>query len=237
MTTPIKPLDTLLAFKALALHEGLRNSDRQVGCILIEHFNRRTGRLDPGIERMANLAGFHVRTVMRANDRLTRLKIFRKIRHGGYSNRNSYEPNWQYLREWNRTWTLKLKRKSTTTSESLSDEHSRHVQGGARVTQTYCTNPSKKTLDDGSARKEKRLTPISFCSQASSEAYRQTAQRRWDKDLLDHFRGRANEYSRVVEAIDQQLAEQATDAELQRRYGGLELILRTIATKGKGNGA
>jgi hypothetical protein len=231
----VKPLETLLAAKLLSLHEGLLNSDRIVGCILLEHFNRRTGRCDPGIERIAKLAGVHVRTVIRAIARLVRLKLFIKIRHGGYSNRNSYEPNWQKFTELNQRWQAKFAQ-ARATRESLSTELGRHVPGDDCVTQTYCPNQLKQTLENGSSRKEKSRALGQTSDQSSSQASRTAAHRRWDKDLLDHFRGRAKEYAQAVEAIDLSLSDRATDAELKQRGSGLEVIFRAIALKKRGEG-
>jgi predicted transcriptional regulator len=91
---PVRPLDTLIAIKVINLMPGLRQSDRRVGATLIEHFNRRTGRCDPGLNRLAEMLGLCVRTIIRSTQRLETVGLFRKVRHGGYSNRNSYEPNW-----------------------------------------------------------------------------------------------------------------------------------------------
>lgn len=231
MRGPVQPLDTLLAMKVLALHEGLRNSDRVVACILIEHFNRRTGRLDPSIERMATLAGLHIRTVIRAIERLVRLRLFRKVRHGGYSNRNRYEPNWQLFAELNRRWDKRFGRKSKTTPESPGDGPQCHLSGDISATQTDSSNRLRQTFEKGSPRKEKERPGFASRSQGSAEAARAVAQRRWDKDLLDHFKGQAKEYSRVVEAIDQTLSDTATDAELKRRGAGIELILQSIGRR------
>lgn len=78
-----RPIDTLLAIKTLNLVPGLRQSDRIIGTTLIEHFNRRTGRCDPGIERLAKLTNYSTRTVIRATRRLEAAALIRKVRHGG----------------------------------------------------------------------------------------------------------------------------------------------------------
>lgn len=227
MRQPVQALDTLLAMKVLALHEGLRNSDRVVACILIEHFNRRTGRLDLSIERVAKLAELHTRTVIRAIERLVRLRLFRKVRHGGYSNRNRYEPNWQLFAELHGRWNKRFGRKSRT-PESHGDGPQCHLSGDISATQTDSSNRLRQTFEKGSRRKEKECPGFASRSQGSAQASRTVAQRRWDKDLLDHFKGQAKEYSRVVEAIDQTLSDAATDAEQKRRGAGIELILQLI---------
>jgi biotin operon repressor len=109
----IRPIDTLLAIKVINLMPGLRQSDRQVGVTLIEHFNRRTGRCDPGIKRIASLLGYCERTVIRSIQRLEAAGLFLKTRHGGYSNRNRYEPNWPRFAEHEAAWKTKLRKSAS----------------------------------------------------------------------------------------------------------------------------
>ena len=122
---PVKPLDTLLAIKIINVMPGLRLSDCRVGALLIEHYNRESGRCDPGIERMSALLGLSTRTVMRAIKRLEAAGLFKKVRHGGYSHRNSYVPNWSrfagLLDAWNER--LKLAANSRGTKLSPSARH------------------------------------------------------------------------------------------------------------------
>jgi hypothetical protein len=75
---PVRRLDTLLALKVLTLVPDLNASDRRVAGALLEHYNRKTGRCDPGIQRIADLLGLCTRTVIRANDRLEAAKLFKK---------------------------------------------------------------------------------------------------------------------------------------------------------------
>lgn len=231
MKNAVQPLETLLAAKMLSLHEGLINSDRRVGCILLEHFNRQTGRCDPGIERLAQLSGLHERTVMRAIVRLVRLKLFVKVRHGGYSNRNRYEPNWALFAELRRRWKASFSKNARATRESGVSGQGCHVPDDCGVTQTYSSNPLKQTYLNGSAKKKKERPNTEAFSQSSADASRIAAQRRWDKDLLDHFRGQPNEYSKAVEAIDSGLSDQATDAEFKQRGAGIDVILHAVASK------
>jgi uncharacterized protein (DUF4415 family) len=231
MSNAVQPLETLLATKMLSLHEGLLNSDRIVGCILLEHFNRRTGRCDPGIERIAALSGFSERTVMRAIVRLVRLKLFVKVRHGGYSNRNRYEPNWPRFAELRRRWKETFSKNARVARESGSNGRRSHVLPDTNVTQTYSSNQLNQTFCNGSAKKENGLPTSQTLGQPSAEAARRAAHRRWDKDLLDHFRGQAKEYAKAVEAINFSLAEGATDAELKQQGSGIKLILQSIIPK------
>src|SRR5262245_52532918 len=62
----VRPLDTLLAAKVLALAPDLNANDRRVATTLIEHFNRRNSVCDPGQDRIAQLLGISTRTVIRS---------------------------------------------------------------------------------------------------------------------------------------------------------------------------
>ena len=60
----IRPIETLLALKAMNVAPDLRANDRRVGAALIEHFNRRTGQCDPSLERLACLLEISTHTIM-----------------------------------------------------------------------------------------------------------------------------------------------------------------------------
>src|SRR5690242_13383529 len=83
----IKPIDTLLALKALCIAPRLSSNQRRVGAALIEHYNRRTGQCDPGHGRLAKLFNIDKRTAIRSTQALVSHGLFEKIRHGGRSNR------------------------------------------------------------------------------------------------------------------------------------------------------
>jgi hypothetical protein len=95
---PFHKNDILIAFKVTALSDKLNSTEKQVAAALIDSYNRRTGRCDPSLETMAVWLGKSRRTVIRAVDRVVKLKFFRKIRHGGNNHCNSYEPQWDYYR-------------------------------------------------------------------------------------------------------------------------------------------
>jgi len=220
---PVKPLDTLLAIKALGLIEGLSVSDRRVGAILIEHFNRRTGQCDPGIARISQLLGVSERTVIRCTKRLEGHGLVRKIRHGGFGNRNSYEPVWSRFVEVQTSWRAKMKRrfKSDVTEESPLISHSCHFAGDSAVTQTCSTNTTQLTYPSGLPKK--RLS-----GKSSSVAARDEAERRWITAVTDRFRSSPITYGEVIAAITIEISEAATDAELQRPGAGLDHIVRKL---------
>src|SRR4051812_39063049 len=106
---PTRPLDTLLGFKALSLVSGLTENDRRVGATLLEHFNRKTGRCDPSLGRIARLLEIDTRTVIRSVRHLEDAGLLRMHRHGGHLNRNRYEPIWLKLSELEVAWNARFK--------------------------------------------------------------------------------------------------------------------------------
>jgi DNA-binding IclR family transcriptional regulator len=135
---PIQPLDTLLALKAIHLAPGLNANARRVAAALLEHFNRRTGQCDPSLERLAELLGISTRTVIRSNHSLERAGLFKKTRHGGHSNRNSYEPMWSRFREIEAAWSARFNRRANSSVSEVSPARRQacHLEGDNRVTQT-----------------------------------------------------------------------------------------------------
>lgn len=91
--------DILIALKAINLTQGIGNRDRRVAAALLDHFNRKTGQCDPSIKRLSGLLGISERTVFRSLQRIEADRLFKRARHGGHINRNSYEPNWPRFRE------------------------------------------------------------------------------------------------------------------------------------------
>jgi hypothetical protein len=71
-----------IAHKTINLAEELSTAEKAVAGAIIDHVNRKDGRCDPGIDRIAMLTGLHRRTVIRAVDRLDRLHFIEKERHG-----------------------------------------------------------------------------------------------------------------------------------------------------------
>jgi len=218
----VRALDTLLAAKVINVMPGLRPSDRKVALALIEHFNRKTGRCDPGIERIASLLDCCTRTVIRATNRLEKLGLFEKDRHGGFSNRNRYRPNWGRLAEHEAAWKNKLHRSPRTKMSSGTRQES-HVGTDSAVTQTCISILPKQTYSESRAREEGSARPElrasrSFC------ASRTEAERRWSSDLLKAYASKPVTYAEIVEAIDEALSWLATDAELAKRGTGITII-------------
>lgn len=232
----VRPLDTLLAIKVINLMPGLRPSDRRVGAALVEHFNRKTGRCDPSQERMARLLGYCVRTIIRSTQKLERVGLFEKIRHGAYSNRNAYKPNWQRFAALQVEWNKKLHEQSWSrrSEMSLDEGQSIHVSDDKPVTQTSKANLQSQTCSNRKSI-EASNTPPEFLNRVrrlsgskSADAARVEAERRWTSALHRKFASMPVTYGEVIERIDRTLATAATDAELRDRGSGLWHILKAL---------
>jgi predicted transcriptional regulator len=234
---PLRPLETLLAFKALNLIGGLTENDRRVAASLVEHFNRRTGRCDPSIGRIAKLLDIHPRTVKRSVKRLESAGIIRTHRHGGHSNCNSYAPDWSKLEAVVREWQLKFSGRAAGATElSLEGGRACHLGGDSRVIQTYPNhNLPNATCSAGPPRRRNAASSLSVPiaqigarTIRSADAMRAAAERRWSDSLLREFASKPVTYSDIVSAITPEIQEAATDAELQTRGGGIAYVTKTL---------
>jgi hypothetical protein len=232
----IQPLDTLLALKAVNLAPDLKANDRRVAAALLEHFNRKTGRCDPGLERIAKLLGISTRTVIRSNHRLERAGLFKRVPHGGLSNRNSYEPNWPRFKEIEAAWRVRLHtawQASQVSKASPVSCHPCHLTDDNTVTQTYKNNLIRKTYQQGLPKEEEVARDVkseqrlgrSTVRVRASEAAETAAERRWCDALHAHFGSLPRTYAEVIEAITPVIQAAATAAEMHRRGAGVEHIL------------
>jgi len=234
----VRPLDILFALKAINLAAGLKNNDRAIAATLLDHFNRETRQCDPGLERIADLVSVSTRTVMRAMPRIEAAGLFRKIRHGGHLNRNSYEPNWQRFHEIEAAWKARKEensRRGRLTDVSPATRQPCHLGGDNPVTQTCRSNLSKETCQKRLSNKEKGEFIERRFSLNSSDALvartepaRVSAERRWTTDLHREFASLPLTYGEIIEAIDPAMQEAATDAEMRLRGGGLAYIARKL---------
>src|SRR5947209_1385875 len=187
-----RPLDTLLGFKALSLVGGLTENDRRVGATLLEHFNRKTGRCDPSLGRIARLLEIDTRTVIRSIRHLEQAGLLRKHRHGGHLNRNQYEPIWLKLSELEVAWNARFRGLSAPSSQSPAKGQDCHLGSDSPVTQTCSSkNLSNETCSVSHPSRSYRSMSLSNHSgQArsrtvqSSVAMKSAAERRWNEQLL-----------------------------------------------------
>jgi predicted transcriptional regulator len=228
-------LDTLLAYKAIAIVAGLSASDRRVAGAILDHFNHKDGRCDPGIERLADLLDLHIRTVLRAVDELDRRGLILKDRHGGRSLRNNYEPNWSKFREIEAEWKTRFnanKTKSAATGLSAGTRQEGHRTGDGTVTQTFLSNLSPEPVN-GQAGKEKEQhrdfstsrAPVRMWSQSSSASWRSAAERQWNNELHRLYGRDADIYGAIIDAIDEPLRNATTDIEMRKVGAGVPFLV------------
>jgi predicted transcriptional regulator len=231
----VEPLDSLLAIKIIGLMPDLRPSDRRVATLIIEHYRRRDGRCDPGIERLSTLLGLSRRTVFRSVKRLEVAGLIKRIRHGGYSHRNKYAPNWNRLAELSTAWNERLQfaAKLRAANLSRSERHSSHIKYDSSVTQTYKANRPSQTYRDFRGSKNRSApkatgelqvaTPIS-----SDDAVATAAERSWTNALQRQFGSMPITYGEIVEAINPTMQAAATQAEMRNPGAGFYYIVRQL---------
>jgi hypothetical protein len=229
-------LASLLAIKMLGLVPGLNSNDRRVATVLLEHFNRRTGQCDPGLNRIAQLLGISTRTVIRCNHKLESAGLFRKTRHGGTGNRNDYEPIWSRFSELERGWRTQFKARAATRKKlSRSSRQNCHILADKPVTQTFNSNLNHETFakrhPESPSPRILAVTPRNFPKQLtkrSANAARDEAERRWLRQLDERFRSEPETYSEVIDAITPDIQAAATNAELERRGAGIAYIFERL---------
>lgn len=228
--------DILIALKAINLTQGIGNRDRRVAAALLDHVNRKTGQCDPSIKRLSGLLGISERTVFRSLQRIEADRLFKRVRHGGHLNRNSYEPNWPRFREIEAIWSARMKpQRATMTDLSAGSGQECQLGPDAAVTQTCRINLSKETCSRGlpkkASAKPTTRNPERLSVQPgrrSAEAARAAAERRWSNDLHRRYAATPTIYGTVVEAITPAMREGATDAELHQRGGGLVYLTAAL---------
>jgi hypothetical protein len=231
-----RPLDTLLALKAICLHSGLSSNERRVGAALIEHYNRRNAQCDPGLVRLAALLGIHERTVMRAIDGLLIGGLFEKVRHGGHSGRNFYAPVWARLDEIRAAWDGEMRKETSALVTKVPGATGQTCQpvAGASVTQTCQINlltetcsglPGKERVSGVGSTDHTHWVQGSMGAQQAAVA---AAERRWTTTLNERFGSMPVTYAEIIDQITPEIQAAATEAELKRRGAGIDYILNRL---------
>jgi hypothetical protein len=243
--------DITIAFKAIALSD-LPTGHKRVATALLDHFNRATGRCDPSMETLSLLLQISRRSVVRAINRLIRERYFERDRHAGNFHCNQYYPVWETFREIDADWVRRRdmhRSRFDRTKLSLPPCQTSHLDGDTGVTQTCPNNHSYETFSgglpsEGNDRAAKKPIEVALSTMGSiskrvqlpaetfhvrqvksSEAARDSAERRWNAALLGRYAQQADLYARIIEAIDRPLSESATNEELRFRGAGIKHIL------------
>jgi hypothetical protein len=251
-------LDMLFAFKALALAEDLTATEKRVAVTIVDSFNRQTGQCDPSLNRIAYLLGVSRRTAIRAVSALEKRRLIIKTRHGGKSHRNAYEPNWPAFREIERRWaTLKATRhwqvapsemtplRVTADCQSAGDDGGTQTNTNNSSHLTYPVPPAEIRTPTGAgffdrkwhSEKEFRAgvsSPRRSMPElgASLAAARVSAEKRWNAQLNARLVGNLNLYAGAIDALDSELQQAATDAELNREGAGLLHVIEELNRRG-----
>jgi predicted transcriptional regulator len=135
-----------MAFRAIALAEGLSGDAKRVAAIILGHFNTKTGQCDPGTERLMSKANVSKRTVVNATNELHRLGLVVKVRHGGNGFRSRYQPKWSRFRE-----IVEASERDDDEPEKVQNGALRqckmvHLDSANPCTLTHVRNSSKKLI-------------------------------------------------------------------------------------------
>ncbi|MBR1271597.1 helix-turn-helix domain-containing protein [Bradyrhizobium sp. AUGA SZCCT0222] len=243
------PSDSLIAFKVICLSDDLSPTSRRVAAALIEHFNRRTGRCDPSLARLAALLGVDRRTIIRAVRDLVKKGYVVRTRHGGYNHRNSYSPCWTFFRKkqnlWRSQWAVVGLLRTARFMSHLKGQNCPLGEGKV-VDQTSSINITKKTYpkadsisaSDSAGPRQLASNPNSglpprfkmprLTTSSSAEAAIDSAERRWTAELTNMLASNPKLFGEILDAITDQMKSDATEAELHSAGGGLRLILRCL---------
>ena len=132
---------------------GERPSGR---CSAARSVQSRNSQCDPGLASIADHLGICSRTVIRSIRQLVSAGLIVKVRHGGYSHRNSYQPIWERFRQLEAEWSSRLHRRRSFTKQESSSSDGRpcHVGSDKPVTQASKENLHKKTCSSGRPNEE-----------------------------------------------------------------------------------
>lgn len=253
----LQKTDILFAHKALNIAADLSACDRRVAGAIIDHFNKKTGQCDPGIERLSILLGIDARTVKRATaDLCGKHGLFRKVSHGGKSHRASYTPNWDRFAVIVAEWDARMSGKTRPPEAGNNGAEMPHsvgrncpVKGGETAPQTLRRNQSKEPIQveqvetqarnqdgrvvperpSGLLRGSEREAKRTPPKVARSVAHRIAAEAAASRRWDAELRDMGwDAYGAVVNAITPEIADEATAAEMQRRGAGRQLILERL---------
>jgi hypothetical protein len=217
---------------------------KSVGAWLLEHMNWTDFRCDPGIETLAALSGHARSSVQEAICQLKQDGILRVVVHGGKGKRNAHEFDWDeiFRRDEAAQAALKARRRSpgkagvarpekraqTRIKNPCSEpEGSDCVERGAGG-QARSAHPGWSAPQQSSAlRRSRRSRP----GQQRSEAAVEAAKQRWFQDLRHRLRDDKEAFVTMVAAIDAEIENKATEAEMRRRGAGVITITEILGAR------
>lgn len=219
-----------MAYYALCMDKKLSSAAKAVGACLVDHFNRRTGQCDPGVNRIADKTELHRASVFRALKELEKYGYVVRDQYGGNSHRNSYQI------VWGRMCNVVERSKPSQERDGNGRKAATH-DGRGNATQTFEGTIEDKPLKQGlagdrsgnSSNQRHFLLPLSFGKKGQPShrtVQRERAAHRWERDLRQVL---GEQYPNAVEMITGKLADQATEHEMRQSGRGHELILSAMS--------
>jgi hypothetical protein len=240
MADRMKKGDMLFAHIAINVAPRLSVSARRVAGALLEHYNRRTGRCDPGINRLRNMLELGRATIFRALDELCggEHPFFERVSHGGKGGRNHYAPNWDVLRAVVDDFNRRM-RGGGSASEVLAVRPVRSQDcdgcGLNSETQTLRKNPQKEPSArvDGNGERQATLCQpdrrrLGNKGMRRAETAKQAAHRRIIQDISKR---RDPKLKEALFNLGEAKWEQADAAEIVRAGDGLETLLKVLGAE------
>lgn len=215
-----------IAQKALGT-SGMSASVIKVAFALLEHFNLKTGRCDPGMPLLAKKLHIEKRTVQRAIKHLVDEGLFARTRHGGRGHANAYQINWVLMAE--RAAAADQKPKATILS---SDSDNSVAQNLLRKpdSDSMMGKPLRRRVAPVDRRQGHLALPIEGGKGKAEEAVRAKLHRELTAHLTaQHLPHDRPAYARDLTASMDADRVAAVAAELRRAGDGLPIILDGIA--------
>lgn len=236
-------VNTLAAHLAISLHPDLSGSDKRVASAIIEHFNRKTGRCDPSIGRLAKLLGLPDKTIRRATAKLHGLGLIVKASHGGRSGTAAYAPQWDRFIAFKAEWEAQRDGKGQPENRSNMAGATGQLCPEApdkNDRQTHRRNPRKEPRDVQSIGtkgadsqrptpkpppQKTMMLPIQGGRSTSREVAATTAANQTVEGFLKAVRGRYDLYALNISG---ELHDQVVSAERRKKGAGVSMALRLL---------
>jgi len=220
------------ARRGLMLASQLKPATRAVGAVLIERFNLRSGRCDPGIGDIASKTGLSDRSVRRALADLDARGLIVRIVHGGMRHANAYRPDWEKLAalvDWPVAPAAKMNDPDSGTTRTLlaADPDTGVRQNLPRNLQASVRRVRPVVPD---RRQGALLLPIPGKAQVAEAS----AQARLWSDVQAHFtpQGARAFEAATLRLMEGGLGERAAEAEQVKRGDGLRMVLNVLREAG-----
>lgn len=226
----------MVARRALNSARELSPAARLVGLCLLDHFNTRTGRCDPGIARIAGLCELSERTVRRAVRALDAAGLIACEVHAGRGHSNAYRPDFAALR-----------RRVMAADARLSGFAQRRTRQTAKpdtvVPQTQNGTQNEESLMGApgaggrkrSRKVDRRQIPMMLPMSGGRDVDRgqialQAAHKRLFADVCE--REWPPGTSGLMALVEGEVGERAAKAEMRRPGAGVELIAAELKRTG-----